>query len=171
MIDPIQLNDSDASGGNVEWIGIRPQRRSPVEAVASVEARAELGLSGDHFAGKSGSDRQVTLVQHEHLAAIASILHRDVPDPGLLRRNIVVSGINLLALVGRHFRIGEAILEGRGPCNPCSRMEENLGPGGRNAMHGHGGITARVIRSGMIRVGDEVVDMGDVSREVEDRRG
>ena len=74
----------------------------------------------------------------------------------LTRRNIVVSGINLLALAKRRFRIGEVVLETTGPCEPCSRMEENLGPGGYNAMRGHGGITARVAKGGTISVGDAV---------------
>jgi len=69
---------------------------------------------------------------------------------------LVVSGINLLALKKATFRIGEALLQGTGPCEPCSRLEENLGPGGYNAMRGHGGICARVIEAGRVRVGDPV---------------
>jgi MOSC domain-containing protein YiiM len=76
--------------------------------------------------------------------------------PDLLRRNIAVAGINVLALKDRKFQIGDVLLEGSGPCEPCSRMEENLGPGGYNAMRGHGGITARVLEGGTIRVGDAV---------------
>jgi MOSC domain-containing protein YiiM len=87
-------------------------------------------------------------------------LHRDATPPELTRRNIVVSGINLLALKDRRFQIGGAVLEATGPCEPCSRMEENLGPGGYNAMRGHGGITARVVEEGTIRVGDEVRFVG-----------
>lgn len=65
-------------------------------------------------------------------------------------------GIELTSLIGKRFRIGEALLEGTGPCTPCSRMDENLGPGGRLAMKGLGGLTAKVIESGRIRVGDTV---------------
>ena len=109
---------------------------------------------------KRKSKRQVTLIQAEHLPVVASILDRDAPvDPELLRRNIVVSGINLLTLKDQRFRIGGVILEGSGPAVPCSRMEENLGPGGYNAMRGHGGITARVIEAGTIAIGDEVARM------------
>ncbi|MCB1455919.1 MAG: MOSC domain-containing protein, partial [Nitratireductor sp.] len=74
-----------------------------------------------------------------------------------LRRNIVVSGVSLIALKERRFRIGSVLLEGTGICAPCSRMEEVLGPGGYNAMRGHGGITARVAGAGTVRVADAVV--------------
>lgn len=118
---------------------------------------AERGIQGDHkVTGRAGTKRQVTLIQQEHLTAVAGMLHRDEVSPGQTRRNIVVSGINLLALKGKQFRIGQALLEFSGPCEPCSRMEQNLGPGGFNAMRGHGGITAKVIEGGTIRVRDAV---------------
>lgn len=141
--------------GRVEWIGIRPERRAPLASVAEVNAATDEGLVGDHYHGKSGK-RQVTLIQAEHLAAVGNMLGEAPVDPGLTRRNIVVSGINLLAFSHRRFRVGEAVLEMTGPCEPCSRMEENLGPGGYNAMRGHGGICARVVAEGPIRVGSEV---------------
>ena len=97
------------------------------------------------------------MIQHEHLAAMAQLLKRDAIDPALLRRNIVVSGINLQALKQRNFKIGSAVLHGTGNCAPCSRMEETLGTGGYNAMRGHGGITAYVVDAGKISVGDSVV--------------
>ncbi len=143
--------------GRVEWIGLSPEPRALVRSVASAEARVGSGLDGDHHAKRGKpSKREVTLIQAEHLTGVASLVHRDSAPPELTRRNIVVSGINLLALKDRRFQIGGAVLEATGPCEPCSRMEENLGPGGYNAMRGHGGITARVVEAGTIRVGDEV---------------
>ena len=73
-----------------------------------------------------------------------------------LRRNIVVSGINLVALRHRKIRLGTAIVKGTELCPPCSRMEAALGEGGYNAMRGHGGICTAVIEVGKISVGDAV---------------
>lgn len=140
--------------GAVAWIGVRPGRREPVHAMTSVEAVSGCGLAGDRYA--AGGKRAVTLIQAEHLAAIGALLHVAAPDPAALRRNLVVSGINLLALRKRRFRIGGAVLEGTGACDPCSRMEDTLGAGGWNAMRGHGGITATIVAGGLIRVGDSV---------------
>ena len=140
--------------GTLCWIGVREQPRGPVRAVESAWLLAAHGILGDHRAGRRGGKRQVTLLQQEHLAVIASLCGRDDVDPARLRRNLVVAGINVLALVGCRFRLGEAELEGLGPCQPCSRMETALGRGGYNAMRGHGGITATVLASGTVRVGD-----------------
>jgi MOSC domain-containing protein YiiM len=146
--------------GTVEWIGVRPARREPVVIVDTVEARVGQGLTGDRFRGGASSKRQVTLIQAEHLPVIARLLGLDRVDPALLRRNIVVGGINLLALNGAQFAMGDALMEGTGPCHPCSRMEETFGTGGYNAVRGHGGITARVLSGGVIRVGDPVMFKG-----------
>ncbi|MEE4186129.1 MAG: MOSC domain-containing protein [Gammaproteobacteria bacterium] len=141
--------------GTVEWLGLRPQRLAPLATQANVLATPDAGLTGDHYSGKSGK-RQVTLIQAEHISAVASMLGRESLDPATLRRNLVVRGINLLALKGKAFDIGDATLEFTGLCHPCARMEALLGPGGYNAMRGHGGITARVIAGGQIAVGSTV---------------
>jgi MOSC domain-containing protein YiiM len=125
-------------------------------ALESVQVSPGTGLEGDRFNGRPGSPRQVTLIQQEHLAVIGACLGRESINPSLLRRNIVVSGINLLALKDKHFHIGECVLEYTGPCHPCSKMERLLGEGGYNAMRGHGGITARVLTAGVIRLADKV---------------
>jgi MOSC domain-containing protein YiiM len=145
--------------GKVVWISVRPERRVPVTSLTEVEAIQNKGLAGDHYRGTASSNRHVTLIQAEHLAAVASFMNLPALDPGLVRRNIVVKGINLLALKDKQFCIGEALLEMTGLCHPCSQMEDILGQGGYNAMRGHGGITARIIKGGKIRVGDEVFVM------------
>lgn len=141
--------------GTLQWIGLRSARREPVQAVDQAQLNTDTGLVGDRYAGRSAK-RQVTLIQHEHLASIASLLHRDTMDPADLRRNLCVSGINLLALKGKRFTVGGATLEYTGLCHPCSRMEEYFGAGGYNAVRGHGGITASVIGGGLIKLNDTI---------------
>lgn len=125
-------------------------------ALKSVQLNLDKGLEGDRFSGRTGNPRQVTLIQQEHLGVIAACLNRGPIPPSLLRRNIVVSGINLLALKDKFFQIGDATLEFSGLCHPCSKMERQLGAGGYNAMRGHGGITARVCKGGLVRINDSV---------------
>ncbi|MEZ6064329.1 MAG: MOSC domain-containing protein [Planctomycetaceae bacterium] len=153
--------------GRVEWIGLSPGSRAAIEIVDAAVAEVGIGLVGDHHSkSRAGGKRQVTLIQHEHLPAIAALANVSQASPDLLRRNIVVSGINLLSLKGLRFRIGAALLEGTGPCEPCSRMDENLGPGGFQAMRGHGGLTARVLEAGRIALGDAVaVEPASLSAE------
>lgn len=143
--------------GAVDWIGVRSKRRAPLISLDEVEAVAGCGLVGDHYASKTNGKRQVTLIQREHLTVVAQLLLKPEVLAETVRRNIVVSGINLVALRDRKFNIGDVLLEGAGTCDPCSRMEEVLGPGGYNAMRGHGGIVCRILEGGKIRIGDPVI--------------
>jgi MOSC domain-containing protein YiiM len=143
--------------GRITWIGLRPARRSDVQAVDRAQA-ALSGLAGDH--ARAGR-RAVTLIQAEHLPVIAALADlREVP-PETLRRNLVVSGLNLSATRGRVLAIGAARLRVTGPCAPCSRMEHALGPGGYNAMRGHGGWCAEILASGDIETGAPVTVLAD----------
>jgi MOSC domain-containing protein YiiM len=153
------LNRPPQIEGRIESIVVRGSSREPARTVTSTVALAGIGLADDRL-GKRGepdlSTRQVTLIQAEHLAVIALLARVDHVDPRGLRRNLVVSGINLLALKSAKLKVGGALLEVVGPCQPCSRMEEAIGPGGYAAMRGHGGMTARVLVGGAINVGDVV---------------
>ena len=150
-----RLLGAPVRAGTVLWIGVRPARRAAMVACETVAVDARTGLAGDHARSRTGA-RQVTLIGREHLAAIGSFVGVDEVAPGRLRRNVVVGGINLVLLRAARFAVGAVVLEGTGECHPCSRMEEEFGTGGYNAVRGHGGITARILVSGMISVGDEV---------------
>jgi MOSC domain-containing protein YiiM len=167
----IELTASFPRAGKLEQIHVRPGRRAPTVSLAHVLAVEGRGLRGDHTgdrtrtpsAAAGGGRRQVTLLQAEHVPVIAAMLSgRQAMSAGLLRRNLVVSGLNLLAARSLFperrllLSIGEAKLEVTGSCDPCSLMERLLGPGGYNAMRGHGGVTARVVEGGTMSVGDAV---------------
>lgn len=151
------LMNAPMRAGRLDWIGLRPARRETLRAVDSAQVEIGGGLVGDHYTGPVDAKRMVSMIQAEHLAAVAGILGLPAITPFMTRRNLVISGLNLLALKGRTFTIGDALFAYTGPCAPCSRMDENLGPGGFQAMRGHGGIITRVLKPGTIRVGDAVV--------------
>lgn len=144
-----------AKAGRVEWIGLRPCHKGDIEIVERVEAIENRGLLGDHRAARvSESARQVTLINLEDIHALQQLLAREAIAPALLRRNIVVSGINLHAMRYQSLRIGSATLELNAPCHPCQRMERAVGEGAFISMYGRGGYCARVIAAGRIAVGD-----------------
>jgi MOSC domain-containing protein YiiM len=153
------LNAPPHIAGRVEAIIVRGSPREPARRIVATVAVAGIGLADDRL-GRRGeaelSTRQVTLIQHEHLPVMAQLARVSALDAVALRRNLVVSGINLLALKNARLQVGEAVLEIVGPCQPCSRMEEAIGPGGYAAMRGHGGMTARILTGGPIRVSDAV---------------
>lgn len=160
------LTQQFAQAGTLEAIYLRPARGKDCIAVQQVEAIAQSGLKGDRASSTPsrnplGSNRQVTLIQAEHLHVVSALLGKPV-EALMLRRNLVVSGINLLATKSlfkdqpMQLTIGEVTFEITGACDPCSKMESLLGKGGYNAMRGHGGMTARIIKGGEIRVGDKL---------------
>lgn len=153
------MTPPDHIQGRVDAIVVRRQPRERAQTVERTMALAGIGLADDRL-GQRGeaelSTRQVTLIQQEHLPLIAAFARSGPLDPVDLRRNLVVSGINLLSLKKARLQVGQAVIEIVGPCAPCSRMEEVIGPGGYAAMRGHGGMTARILEGGLICVGDVV---------------
>jgi len=139
-----------AQAGRVDAILLRPERHAPMQSVERVQI-TEAGLDGDRArAGK----RALSLIQAEHLPVIAALAGLDKVAPETLRRNIVVSGLNLAAFKGTRVRLGSAVIELTVPCHPCSQMEKALGHGGYSAMRGHGGMCATVIEPGELAIGD-----------------
>ncbi|TNF17750.1 MAG: sulfurase [Rhodobacteraceae bacterium] len=145
-----ELIRRNAHPGRLVWIGLRPDRRAAMEALAAGRI-GPGGLEGDR--ARKGK-RAVTLVQAEHLAVIGAFLGRGPVAPEVLRRNLVIAGINLVGLRGRAVGLGGAVLRITGPCAPCSGMEDALGAGGYAAVRGHGGMTAEVLAPGPVAIGD-----------------
>ncbi|MDT4330402.1 MOSC domain-containing protein [Methylomonas sp. MED-D] len=150
--------------GRIEAIILRPLRREPALSVGEAIAEPGRGLLGDHRATRrQASKRELTLFQAEHLPLVANWCGLATLNPIRLRRNLLVSGINLIGMrslfpgVWLEWAIGEEVrMQVTGPCDPCSKIAAELGMGSYNALRGHGGVTARILTGGKIRVGDSV---------------
>ncbi|WP_439100897.1 MOSC domain-containing protein [Congregibacter sp.] len=171
--NPLDRFAKDLRAGTLEWIGLRSARKAPLTEVESVLAIGNRGLEGDHRVDKTpGSGRQVTLVSREFIEQTAHFLGVEAIAPSTLRRNLVVSRINLHALRHQRFSIGDALFEASALCHPCSRMETALGKGGVAAMLGHGGLCCRILKGGVITVGDSVeVEVPSTTRDLFEDEG
>jgi MOSC domain-containing protein YiiM len=148
--------------GRVEAIFIAPGAGAPMRRVEAVAAIAGRGLDGDRYAAGEGTfsvpggrGNEVTLIAGEVLDALA------LPDGRRLsgaeaRRNIVTRGVELDALVGRRFRIGELELIGRRRCEPCAHLQRLTRAGVLRALVHRGGLRADLLDSGSVRTGDPV---------------
>lgn len=161
MLTMAELQAGYAQAGRVEAILLRPARGAEMISVDAV-AVTEAGLQGDRArAGK----RAVTLIQAEHLPVIAALAGLERVEAAALRRNLVVSGVNLAAFRGKRLQVGSAVLDLTVPCHPCSKMEAVLGHGGYTAMRGHGGMCAGVVTGGTVTLGDMVEPQNAASRQ------
>jgi MOSC domain-containing protein YiiM len=140
---------------------------APMEAHDEIVAIAGAGLAGDRYAAsagafsdKPGGGREVTLIAREGIAA--------ANDEGVTvgehetRRNLVTEGVDLDQLVGRTFSVGEVVLRGVRDCPPCKYLEGLTRPGVLAALKGRGGLRADIVRAGVLRVGDEIVEVDAV---------
>ena len=128
----------------------------PTLEVAEVECVAGRGLRGDrYFDHKPDFKGQITFVARETLERVWGEL--EIPpakrDIAATRRNVVTSGIDLLALIGREFSIGGVRFLGTEECKPCSWMDRAIGDGAEARLRGHGGLRARILSDGVLRVG------------------
>jgi MOSC domain-containing protein YiiM len=149
--------------GVVEAIFLAAGRGEPRVPVDEARAVAGAGLAGDRYLGKPGgryaSVRHVTLIEGEAVDAVRATGRPFAPADS--RRNVVTWGVDLNALVGRTFRVGDAVLRGVEPCDPCSRLERLTYRGVMRDLHDRGGLRAEVLDGGDIRVGDRVEVMDD----------
>lgn len=149
------------SVGTVELLALASEAEGPMRAVSSAEAVEGRGLLGDRyerqagtFSNPKGGGYDLTLVEAEALEELSA---KDVElSPIEARRNLVVRGIALDDLIGRHFRVGEVECYGQRRCEPCSHLERLTRPGVLRGLVHRGGLRADVLSSGMIRTGDSV---------------
>lgn len=138
--------------GLLTAIHIAPATEAPMEARDSVQVDTGRGIPGDRYYGLD-PDEAVTLVEEQAVKEAASgagVAYM----PGATRRNFTIADRSLNDLIGQRFTLGEVLLEGTRLAHPCHWMEETIGPGAQELLKNRGGIRARVLRGGTVRVGD-----------------
>ena len=135
----------------------KPSGTHPTISVSEIECVAGKGLFGDRFFGfKENYKGQVTFFSSEVFEDVCRKLNVVEKSPGVTRRNVVTRGVDLNSLVGKKFVIQRIEFEGVSECSPCHWMNEAIAPGAEALLHGRGGLRARILSDGVLRVdGDE----------------
>lgn len=146
--------------GTVEEIYITDRGSAPMERVDEVEAVAGKGLRGDRYMMGTGYWStydlcQVTLIAAEDIEHIARETDLEI-TAGQHRRNIITRGIDFDLLVGKTFRVGEALFGYDRPRPPCRYVQSITQPGMTKALGGRAGICCRILESGTIRPSDPI---------------
>jgi MOSC domain-containing protein YiiM len=142
----------------VTHIFVASAKGAPVTSVPSAEALANEGLRGDRYAiakNRRAADYQVTLIEIENIEAFSRTTGLPLA-PGMPRRNIVTRGVRLNDLCGKRFRVGSAVFEGLELCEPCGFFAKNTHRDVLRFFVGKGGLRARIVEGGEVRVGDFV---------------
>jgi MOSC domain-containing protein YiiM len=131
----------------------QPPGEHPTVEVAAVECVAGQGLMGDRFCGyKENYKGQITFFASEVFAAVCAQLGVTGKSPGVTRRNIITRGVDLNALVGKNFTVQGVEFAGVAECSPCYWMNSAIAPGAEAALQGRGGLRARILTDGVLRV-------------------
>ena len=142
----------------VTHIFIAPRKGAPARSVQEVEALRDQGLAGDRYAeagNRRGADYQVTLIEIENIEAFTAATHLAL-TPEMPRRNIVTRGVRLNELCGKRFAVGGAVFEGLELCEPCKVFARRTHREALEFFAGKGGLRARIVAGGVVRVGDAV---------------
>lgn len=140
-----------------------PEPGQPLSAAQAIEVIAGKGILGElRYYGRAGSDtgqpsrRQVSLIEREQIAQHAAGLGLQSIPPGAVRANIETIGVKLIDLIGREIQIGDAILFLYEPRKPCAKMDAVCQGLRERMMNNRQGVLAQVVKSGRIRVGDDI---------------
>lgn len=170
-LDPASINATDIPlptlTGTVDLIALAEQATGDMHTVEHATALSNRGLEGDRYAAKAGTftpandtirGYDLTLIEAEVLDSLS------LPDQSRIayadaRRNIVTRGIDLNALVGRRFRIGNVECLGQRLCEPCSHLERLTIPGTLRALIHRGGLRADVLSDGEITTGTSIATL------------
>ena len=145
------------SDGRVEALAVAAAAEAPMALVDHAAAHAGRGLEGDRYLRGEGTFSNPHSRGHDLTLIEAEVLDELGVAPAVPRRNVVTRGIDLNALVGRRFRVGEAVCEGQRLCEPCAHLQRLTEPRLLRALVHRGGLRADIVAGGVIRVGDAVV--------------
>ncbi len=148
--------------GEIVSIQITANNSEKLSNVAQINAVAGRGLEGDRYFNRTGTysekqddSREATFIESEALEALARDYKIEL-TAAESRRNIATRGVALNHLVGKNFKVGEAVFRGIRLCEPCDHLEETSGKTARKGLIHRGGLRAKIVTSGIIRVGDEI---------------
>ncbi len=132
----------------------RPAGTTPVQEVSSVRCVAGRGLEGDRYFDRPENHKgQITFFAAEVYEALRAGCDGPAPAPSVFRRNVITRGLDLNSLVGREFAVQGVRFLGLEECRPCYWMDQAFGPGAEAALQGRGGLRARILSTGLLRVG------------------
>ena len=127
---------------------------------ASIQCVAGQGIEGDRYFGHQENFKgQITFIAEDIVSSIESKLGLPPFDRSVLRRNVLISGVDLNSLIGKQFRISDVTFSGSEECSPCYWMDEAVGPGAHEALKGNGGLRCRIENSGTLSIGTHELEI------------
>lgn len=130
-----------------------PPGEHPTLDVPEVRCVAGQGLEGDrYFGGKPDAKGQVTFFAAEAWRDVQNQFHLPDLPASAFRRNVITEGLDLNRLIGKRFVLQGITFQGTEECRPCSWMDRAAAPGAEAHLRGHGGLRARILTDGLLRV-------------------
>jgi MOSC domain-containing protein YiiM len=130
----------------------KPPGEHPMIEIPEAKCVAERGIEGDRFFDfKSNYKGQITFFALEVYRALSQDLQIDNRSPAVFRRNVITEGLNLNSLIGSEFELQGVRFLGTAECSPCYWMNTAFGPGAEKALHGRGGLRAKILSDGILR--------------------
>jgi MOSC domain-containing protein YiiM len=125
----------------------------PLVEVSEIECVAGHGIRGDRFFDyRDNYIGQITFFSSEVFNDVCRSLAANVPHAGATRRNVITEGVDLNSLIGKRFTVQGVNFEGVSECRPCYWMDQAIAPGAETALQGRGGLRAKILTDGRLRV-------------------
>jgi len=154
-----------SSGHNYKGRHGKGSLNFPIEEAQSIDCVAGRGVKGDRFFDyKPDFKGQITLFDWAVYERVRDEIVKGDLHPRAFRRNVIVKGVDLNELINKRFTLGDLELTGSCECKPCYWMDEACAPGTYEFLKGVGGLRARIVRGGTLRLGENPLEiLGDVA--------